>query len=81
LNRKAYAQAAHSAGQALTKGPDNIKALYRRGLARNHLGLHEEALNDLNKALTLDPENKPVKVQFFFVPFDIPLPSLIPFLL
>jgi peptidylprolyl isomerase len=41
--------------------PNNVKALYRRGLAKNHLGLAEEALVDLNKALELEPDNKPAK--------------------
>jgi tetratricopeptide (TPR) repeat protein len=58
-----YPGAAERAGLALTKDPSNVKALYRRGVARNHLGLNEEALDDLNEALRLDPENKPVKVQ------------------
>lgn len=48
---------------ALKKDPTNVKALYRRGLSRNHLGLVDEALDDLNKALELDPDNKPVKVE------------------
>ena len=39
-----------------------MKALYRRGLARNHLGLPEEAIADLAAALETDPANKPVKV-------------------
>ena len=39
-----------------------MKALYRRGLARNHLGLAEEATQDLTIALDIDPSNKPVKV-------------------
>lgn len=42
-------------------GSSQVKALYRRGLARNHLGLAEEATRDLTLALELDPENKPVK--------------------
>jgi peptidylprolyl isomerase len=58
-----YPGAAERAGLALTKDPSNVKALYRRGVARNHLGLNEEALDDLNEALRLDPENKPVKVE------------------
>ena len=42
------------------------QALYRRGCARNHLGLVDEALVDLNKALEIDPDNKPVKVEVRF---------------
>jgi cyclophilin family peptidyl-prolyl cis-trans isomerase len=58
-----YPSAASFAGAALGKDPNNVKALYRRGLARNHLGLPEEALVDLNRALELDADNKPVKVE------------------
>lgn len=61
LNLKDYPSAAEKASLALNKDPGNLKALYRRGLARNHLGLADEALLDLNRALELDPENKPVK--------------------
>jgi peptidylprolyl isomerase len=61
LNLKSYPSAAEKASLALGKDPNNLKALYRRGLARNHLGLAEEALADLSCALELDPENKPVK--------------------
>jgi tetratricopeptide (TPR) repeat protein len=61
INMGDYASAAAHASSALTKDAFNVKALYRRGLARNHLGLAEEALYDLNIALEYDPENKPVK--------------------
>jgi peptidylprolyl isomerase len=61
LNLKEYPSAAEKTSLALNKDPNNLKALYRRGLARNHLGLAEEALVDLTHALELDPENKPVK--------------------
>jgi peptidylprolyl isomerase len=55
-----YASAMGFAGEALGKSPDNVKGLYRRGVARNHLGLAEEALVDLNAALKLDASNKAV---------------------
>jgi peptidylprolyl isomerase len=61
LNLKLFPSAAEKASLALGKDSNNLKALYRRGLARNHLGLAEEALVDLSRALELDPENKPVK--------------------
>ena len=63
LNLKDFPSAAEQATLALNKDPNNLKALFRRGLARNHLGLAEEALSDLNHALSLDPDNKPVKVR------------------
>lgn len=49
--------------EALGKDPDNIKALYRRGSARIHMGLAEEALIDLQHGLKLDPENKALKTE------------------
>lgn len=63
INLKDFPLANEFATKALTKDGRNIKALYRRGVARNHLGLPEEALEDLNAAAGLDPENKPVKVE------------------
>jgi peptidylprolyl isomerase len=63
INMQDYASAATQAGEVLKKDATNVKALYRRAVARNHLGLPEEALADLNPALALDPENKPVKTE------------------
>ena len=63
INLKNYPSACEAATSALEKGdPRNVKALFRRGLARNHMGLPEEALADLSLALEEDPTNKPVKV-------------------
>lgn len=59
-----YPSAVVHATEALKKDGTNVKALYRRGLARNHLGLAEEALEDLNKADELEKgENKAVKTE------------------
>lgn len=58
-----YPNAVEYATQALSKDSVNVKALYRRGLARNGLGMNDEALVDLHKALELDPENGAVKVE------------------
>lgn len=63
INLTDYPTAVVTAGEVLKKDPHNVKALYRRGLSRNHLGLAEEALEDLNLALSLDAENKPVQVE------------------
>jgi peptidylprolyl isomerase len=58
-----YSEAVTLASEALKKDADNLKGLYRRGLARNHLGLAEEALEDLYRLQELDPENKAAKVE------------------
>ena len=55
-----YTRAVKFATEALGKDPKNVKAIFRRASARNHLGLAEEALEDLKAAIAIDPENKPV---------------------
>jgi len=42
----------------------NIKALYRRGIARTHLGLYKEAKVDLMDAYKIDSKNKEVRKAF-----------------
>ncbi|KAJ2231038.1 peptidyl-prolyl cis-trans isomerase cpr6 [Coemansia sp. RSA 1722] len=39
---------------------DRTKAYYRRGTARRQLKLYEDALNDLNEAKKLDPQDKAI---------------------
>ena len=63
INVQDYTAAADYATQVLNKESNNVKALYRRGLSRNNIGLAEEALDDLNKALSVDPENSAVKIE------------------
>jgi len=63
LNMKDYTRANEKASLVLKEDPNNIKALYRRGLSRNNLGLADEAMEDLKKALTIDPANGNVKVE------------------
>jgi len=58
-----YPSAMRFAGEALSKSPNNVKGLYRRGVARNHMGLAEEALVDLNAAYKLDATNKAVVME------------------
>lgn len=60
INLGNFPDAVTHASEVLKKDPNNVKGLYRRGVARNHLGLAEEALEDLNKAHAADPENKAV---------------------
>jgi len=42
-------------------GKDNIKALYRRAVARSGLGNHKAAMKDLAAALKISPDDKSVK--------------------
>lgn len=63
LSQNLFPEAASSATAVLKKDGNNVKALYRRGLARNHMGLSEEALADLTLALSLDPDNKAVQLE------------------
>lgn len=60
LNLEDYPGAVSAASDVLTKDGANVKALYRRAVARNRLGQPEEALADLGRAQDLDPENKAV---------------------
>lgn len=48
VNLQDYASAISYCSDVIKKDASNVKALYRRGLARNHIGLPEEALSDLN---------------------------------
>jgi peptidylprolyl isomerase len=43
------------------EGQTNIKALYRRGLARMHMGLLSESKDDLMRAYKIDDKNKDVR--------------------
>ncbi|CAM9548458.1 unnamed protein product, partial [Heterosigma akashiwo] len=61
LSLKNYADAAAKAGEVIKKDPDNLKALYRRGLARLKMGLTAEAKTDLMAAYKLDNANKEVR--------------------
>lgn len=61
INIVDYPSAVTYASDVLKKDSLNVKALYRRGIARNHLGLPDEAIIDLNQALSIDPDNKSVK--------------------
>lgn len=63
INLSDYPLAASSATAVLKKDPKNVKSLYRRGLARNHMGMSEEALEDLNAAVAIDPDNKPIAIE------------------
>ena len=61
INLKAWGEAAEAASKVLEKEPANLKGLYRRGFARMHIGLLEEAKADLLAAARGDPKSKPVR--------------------
>ena len=63
LSSKDFPRAAHFATEAMSKGSPSVKGLFRRAVARNHMGLHDEAMVDLKECLKLDPENKPAAVE------------------
>jgi len=50
LRQGKYTQALDDATRALTMQPNNVKALYRRGIANMRLEKFEEAMHDLNRA-------------------------------
>jgi predicted TPR repeat methyltransferase len=43
--------------QALELQPNNTKSLFRRGQARHHLGALDQAAEDIEKAISLDPND------------------------
>ena len=49
---------------AMPREGDNVKALYRRGLARLELTQLSEARDDLYQAASLDPQNKEVRAGY-----------------
>jgi peptidylprolyl isomerase len=63
INTSDFISAITEATSALSKDPNNVKALYRRGLARNRIGSPDNALVDLNAALVINPTNMSVKAE------------------
>lgn len=63
LKRQAWAEAAKAAGDALKADPGAVKALFRRGVARSHLFMLEEAKADLAKAAKLAPGDAAVRAE------------------
>lgn len=64
IKLKEWADATRACNQVLeipSEEASNIKALYRRGLARMHLGLYKEAKVDLMAAYKTDNSNKDVR--------------------
>lgn len=63
LNLQQYPDAVQHATDALKFDAGNVKAFYRRGVGRVHMGLLEEGLVDFTHLLELDPDNKPGKTE------------------
>jgi len=61
INANEYSFAMEKCSYVLGTDPDNIKALYRRGLARNHTGNPEGAVVDLSRVIELDAANVAAK--------------------
>lgn len=63
VNLGDWPSAIASAAKVLAHDPANVKALYRRGLARTKIGVLDLAKKDLLAAFKLEPDNKAVKVR------------------
>jgi peptidylprolyl isomerase len=64
INNKDYPRAATFATVSMSKGnTPNVKNLYRRGVARNHMGLYDEAIIDLKECLKIDSDNKAAAIE------------------
>jgi peptidylprolyl isomerase len=61
IKAQKYTEAVSAASQVLSQESNNIKALYRRGSSRIHLGYLKEAKTDLMAAYNLDNTNKDVR--------------------
>lgn len=59
LKMREYGRAEADATLVLHQEPDNVKALYRRGMARKGQEDWSGALQDFSRALELDPNNGP----------------------
>ena len=58
-----HEKAAHFATRALEADPQHVKALFRRAVARRHLGAVDEAREDIDKALQLAPQDAAIKAE------------------
>lgn len=58
LKLKNYEKAELDCNIALEMDSDHVKSLYRRSQAKVHLGKFRSAIDDLKKAIKLDPSNK-----------------------
>ncbi|XP_033336210.2 tetratricopeptide repeat protein 9C [Megalopta genalis] len=64
LKRKNYEYTISLCTKILSKESNNVKALYRRGVAYGNLNNVENAVADLRNAVSLEPGNRAAKEQF-----------------
>ncbi|XP_033216691.1 peptidyl-prolyl cis-trans isomerase FKBP4 [Belonocnema kinseyi] len=64
LNRKNYEHAISLCCKVLERDENNVKALYRRGVAYGNLKNFEKALEDFKKVLIIEPKNSLAKEKF-----------------
>lgn len=64
LNRKNYEHTISLCTKVLQKDGNNVKALYRRGIAHGNLKDIEKAAADLKQAVSLEPHNRAAKEQY-----------------
>ncbi|KAH0955574.1 hypothetical protein HN011_012107 [Eciton burchellii] len=64
LNQKNYEHTVSLCTKILDRDQNNVKALYRRGMAYGNMMNNEKAVTDLKAALILEPNNCAVKEQF-----------------
>ncbi|CAG8595797.1 1298_t:CDS:2 [Ambispora gerdemannii] len=63
LRMREWDKAENDCTTGLQLHPDNVKALWRRGIARREQDKLKEAKKDLDHALELDPNNQAVKIE------------------
>ena len=61
LKLERWEDAISSSTSALAEQPENVKALYRRGVAKARSGMLEGAVTDLQAAIKLEPTNREAK--------------------
>ena len=59
FDRKDFDAAIMHYSAAIALDATNIIAYYNRGLAKNNIGQHRDAIADFNEAIRLEPENAP----------------------
>lgn len=64
LSRKNYEHTITLCTKVLHKDKNNVKALYRRGVAYGNMNNNEKAVVDIKEILTLEPNNNAAKEQF-----------------